>query len=281
MQAVLDLPKGSWSALPVHPDRPLQAPRTVTPAFGDCSRWRVRATATVTEGRTDFPEHLAGTRSYMTLINSDRTPHALAGATANSLPVDTEQLDPLSLFGAWFQQASDTGLHLPEAMTLATCTPSGHPSARMVLLKQFDARGFVFYTNFDSRKSQELSQNPRAALVLHWAVLERQVRIEGTVAKVDPEEAIAYFRTRPRDSRIGAWASIQSTRLPARSILETRVQEVEQRFRDQEVPLPPFWGGWRVMPTRIEFWQGQPDRLHDRLIFVKSGCTWQAHRLYP
>ena len=216
----------------------------------------------------------------MTLINMDRAPRKPASAAEGSLSASTVR-DPISLFGKWFRQASDAGLHLPEAMTLATCTTCGLPSARMVLLKQFDRRGFVFYTNFGSRKSDELKQNPRAALLLHWAALDRQVRIEGTVAKVATEEATAYFRTRPRGSRISAWASLQSSLLATKSELESRVRSFEKRFCDQEVPLPPFWGGWRVVPGRIEFWQGKPNRLHERLVFDRRGHEWQTHQLYP
>ncbi len=216
----------------------------------------------------------------MTLINTDRAPRELASESEGSLPASTVR-DPIAFFGEWFRQATDAGVHLPEAMTLATCTSSSHPSARVVLLKQFDRRGFVFYTNFGSRKSEELRQNPHAALVLHWAALDRQVRIEGIVTKVDAEEAAAYFRTRPRGSRIGAWASLQSALLPAISVLESRVQNIEKRFSDQEVPLPPFWGGWRVVPERIEFWQGKPNRLHERIVFEKHDHGWQTYQLYP
>ncbi len=170
---------------------------------------------------------------------------------------------------------------MPEAMMLATSTSRGHPSARMVLLKQFDPRGFVFFTNFGSRKSKELEDNPRAALVLHWMPLERQVRIEGSARRLSAEESAVYFATRPRNSQIGAWASRQSTVLADKPALEARVRRISQRFAGQLVPVPPFWGGWRVAPARIEFWQGQANRLHDRLVFERTADSWQTHRLYP
>jgi pyridoxamine 5'-phosphate oxidase len=197
------------------------------------------------------------------------------------LPDAADDQDPIDLFGAWFEAANEGGLLMPEAMTLATCTKDGRPSARMVLLKDFDARGFVFFTNYESRKAGELIENPWAALVLHWAVLQRQVRIEGTVTKVSAEESYAYFRTRSRGSRIGAWASRQSTVLEERRQLEERVAAYEEEFDGGEVPLPPFWGGFRVAPERIEFWQGRADRLHDRLVFMQSNDGWETTRLYP
>lgn len=190
--------------------------------------------------------------------------------------------DPIRLFGQWFEDAADAGLIHPDAMTLATATPDGAPSARMVLLKGFDDRGFVFYTNYASRKARELEENPRASLVVHWAPLERQVRIEGTVARVSRDEAAAYFGTRPRGSRIGAWASRQSEPLEDRSVLEGRFRDYEEEFRDGDVPLPEFWGGYRVAATRIEFWQGRANRLHDRLRYDRAGDdSWQITRLYP
>ena len=217
----------------------------------------------------------------MTLINSDRSPPRQAAGVRQSLAEGAENRDPVDLFGEWFQEATDAGLHLPEAMALSTCTADGRPSCRMVLLKQFDARGFVFYTNFSSRKSQEIRGNPHVALLLHWAALERQVRIEGCVTPVETREAAAYFRTRPRGSQAGAWASRQSAPLDNRAALVTAVERIEARFSNQDIPLPEFWGGWRVRPERIEFWQGQPNRLHDRLIFTRQDNAWHTHRLYP
>jgi len=189
--------------------------------------------------------------------------------------------DPLALFREWFQAASRAGVFMPESMTLATATKDGAPSARMVLLKGSDARGFVFFTNYGSRKALELDANPRAALVLHWPVLERQVRIEGSVARITHEESAAYFRTRPRGSRIGAWASEQSRPLESRAALEARVREIEQKYPGDDVPLPGFWGGYRLTPASFEFWQGKANRLHDRLLYTREASGWKVTRLYP
>jgi pyridoxamine 5'-phosphate oxidase len=189
--------------------------------------------------------------------------------------------DPIALFREWFEAAASSGVYMPEAMTLATATPDGMPSARMVLLKGFDARGFVFFTNYGSRKASELDANPRAALCLHWAALQRQVRIEGAVSRVSEDESAAYFRTRPRGSRIGAWASKQSEPLNERATLEAAVAKYERDYPDDDVPLPPFWGGYRVSPERIEFWQGRANRLHDRLVYERGADGWIVTRLYP
>lgn len=166
-------------------------------------------------------------------------------------------------------------------MTVATATSDGAPSARMMLLKGVDPGGFVFFTNYESRKGGELRANPRAALVFHWPILQRQVRVEGTVTRLSPAESEAYFRTRPRGSRIGAWASTQSAELPSRAELDRKVGEQERRFAGQEVPLPPFWGGYRLVPMTIEFWQGRLDRLHDRIRYTRSDAGWSVSRLYP
>jgi pyridoxamine 5'-phosphate oxidase len=166
-------------------------------------------------------------------------------------------------------------------MTLATVDEDGKPSARLVLLKGNDQTGFLFFTNYESRKARELEANPAATLVFHWPLLQRQVRIEGTVARVSKEESEAYFRTRPRGSQIGAWASYQSRTLPSRGTLEERVKEVEGRFRGGQIPLPPFWGGYRLYHTRVEFWQGRANRLHDRVSFSRHGDGWTKERLYP
>jgi pyridoxamine 5'-phosphate oxidase len=166
-------------------------------------------------------------------------------------------------------------------MALATADAAGVPSVRMVLLKGADERGFTFFGNYESRKGAELQVNPRAAVVFHWAVLERQVRIEGRVERLTTEESAAYFRTRPRGARIGAWASRQSARLDDRAVLEGRVREYEAKFPGDEIPLPPFWGGYRLVPQRIEFWQGRVNRLHDRIVFERDGERWVASRLYP
>jgi pyridoxamine 5'-phosphate oxidase len=189
--------------------------------------------------------------------------------------------DPIVFFETGFAEARAAGLYLPESMTVATATGDGAPSARMMLLKGVDPRGFVFFTNYGSRKGSELLANPRAALVFHWPILQRQVRVEGSVSRLSPAESEAYFRTRPRASRIGAWASRQSAELPSRAELDRRVREREQRFAGQEVPLPPFWGGYRLTPLVIEFWQGRVNRLHDRLRYTRTGSGWAVTRLYP
>jgi pyridoxamine 5'-phosphate oxidase len=190
--------------------------------------------------------------------------------------------DPLRQFEKWFQEAIAAKLPEPNAMTLATATPDGQPSARMVLLKGFDASGFTFFTNYESRKGGELTANPRAALLFFWAELHRQVRIEGTVERVSQAESDDYFRSRPLGSRLGAWASAQSAVIASRAVLEERVREAMQRFPDGDVPCPPNWGGYRVVPLTIEFWQGRPDRLHDRLRYQRMEPSgWCIERLSP
>jgi pyridoxamine 5'-phosphate oxidase len=189
--------------------------------------------------------------------------------------------DPIEQFRRWFDEALAAILHEPNAMTLATATPDGRPSARIVLLKGFDERGFVFYTNFEGRKGEELAANPRAALVLYWGELERQVRIEGRVSRVPDEESDAYFEGRPRGSQLGAWASEQSRPARDRGVLEERLRELEAEYGDREVPRPPFWGGYRVEPEVIEFWQGRENRLHDRLRYRRSDEGWKVERLQP
>lgn len=166
-------------------------------------------------------------------------------------------------------------------MTLATASAAGMPSARMVLLKGFDRAGFVFFTNHDSRKGRELRENPRAALVFHWSPLERQVRISGTVETTTREETEAYFRTRPRGSRLGAWASPRSSVVAGRSTLETNLAELERRFPEDDIPAPPNWGGFRLRPVAIEFWHGRPNRLHDRLLYSRRDTGWTVERLAP
>jgi pyridoxamine 5'-phosphate oxidase len=166
-------------------------------------------------------------------------------------------------------------------VTLATSTPDGHPSARMVLLRGVDDRGFVFYTNYTSRKGRELETNPHAALCVHWPTLDEQIRVEGRVERATTEESDAYFTSRPRGSQLGAWASAQSHVLATREQLEQEYRAVESRFTDATVPRPPFWGGFRIIPSRIEFWYGRPDRLHDRLVYTREGDGWKIERLYP
>lgn len=189
--------------------------------------------------------------------------------------------DPVALFGRWFGEAREAGLYLPESMAMATAAGDGTPSVRQVLLKAFDERGFVIYTNFESRKGQEIAENPRAALAVHWPILQRQVRINGSVEKTTEEESRAYFSTRPRGSQLGAWASDQSAVLSGREELERRFRESKDRFQGEDIPLPSFWGGYRVIPETIEFWQGRANRLHDRLRYTRSDGGWTVDRLYP
>jgi pyridoxamine 5'-phosphate oxidase len=190
--------------------------------------------------------------------------------------------DPIQQFRRWFDEVLAADLHEPNAMTLATATPDGRPSARTVLLKGFDKRGFVFYTNYEGRKGWELEANPYAALVFYWGELERQVRIEGRVSRISEEESDAYFAGRPRGSQLGAWASEQSRPVEDRGALEERLRELEAEYEGREVPRPPFWGGYRVEPETVEFWQGRENRLHDRLLYSRvGGGAWKLERLQP
>jgi pyridoxamine 5'-phosphate oxidase len=166
-------------------------------------------------------------------------------------------------------------------VALATADKNGRPAVRMVLLRGVDDRGFVFHTNYESRKARELTENPQAALCVHWHTLEEQIRIEGRVERLSADESDAYFSSRPRGSQLGAWASRQSAVLTSRESLEQEYREIERRFDNQQVPRPPFWGGFRLVPDRIEFWFGRPDRLHDRLLYVRDGSAWTIQRLYP
>lgn len=189
--------------------------------------------------------------------------------------------DPVEQFRLWISDAFDANLVEPNAMTLATASPEGAPSARVVLLRGFDERGFVFYTNYEGRKGGEIAVNPRAALVFYWGGLERQVRIEGNVSKLAEEESDSYFASRPRGSRIGAWASEQSEVLERREALEERVEKLEEKYPGDEIPRPPFWGGFRVRHEQVEFWQGRESRLHDRLLYKCRGDGWEIVRLQP
>ena len=189
--------------------------------------------------------------------------------------------DPFAEFARWFAEAQAAEAAEVNAMVLATASPDGRPSARMVLLKGFDERGFVFFTDYRSRKGEELEANPRAALAFHWGELERQVRIEGTVTRTSLEESELYYRTRPLGSRLGAWVSHQSRSIASREVLEAGLREVERRFNGRDLPLPPHWGGYRVRPECFEFWQGRESRLHDRIRYQREGEGWRIGRLSP
>ena len=189
--------------------------------------------------------------------------------------------DPVVQFHVWFENAIDADLHEPNAMILATATGEGKPSARTVLLKGYDERGFVFYTNYEGRKAGELEANPMCALLFYWGELERQVRIEGRARRLSSEESDAYFAGRPRGSRLGAWASEQSRPVEDRDVLEERVRALEAEYEGREIPRPPFWGGYRVEPDTIEFWQGRENRLHDRIVYHRSRRGWKIVRLQP
>lgn len=189
--------------------------------------------------------------------------------------------DPFEQFARWMNFAKQTRIFLPNAMTLATVGENGRPSARMMLLKGWTAPVFTFYTNYQSRKGGELENNKAVALVLHWSELQRQVRVEGFVEKLTAEESVKYFHSRLRGSQLGAWSSPQSRVIPNREKLQADYAETERKYAGGEVPLPPFWGGFRVNPDRIEFWQGRAFRLHDRLVYVRDGDRWRIERLAP
>jgi pyridoxamine 5'-phosphate oxidase len=195
--------------------------------------------------------------------------------------MSSETRDPFHLFDEWFKAAAETEPDEPNAVALATVGAEGMPSVRMVLLKGVDDRGFVFYTNYESRKGRQLLANPQAALCFHWKSRKRQVRIEGKVEQVSPEDADAYFATRARTSQIGAWASQQSRPLAGRFELEKRVAQFTAKFGIGTVPRPPHWSGFRIVPELIEFWENRPFRLHDRLVYHRDGDGWRTERLYP
>jgi pyridoxamine 5'-phosphate oxidase len=202
--------------------------------------------------------------------------------TSAGLTESAADPDPIAQFRRWFDTALGADLHEPNAMTLATATPEGRPSARIVLLKGFDERGFVFYTSYEGRKSEEIEANPLCALVFYWGELERQVRVEGHLSRIPEEESDEYFGSRPRGSQLGAWASEQSRPVEGRDPLEERLRNLEAEYEGREVPRPPFWGGYRVEPEVIEFWQGRENRLHDRLVYRRSDDgEWERERLQP
>jgi len=201
---------------------------------------------------------------------------------SESLEISDVDASPFQQFGKWFHEALNAELPEPNAMTVATATPDGRPSARIVLLKGYDEAGFVFFTNYNSHKAQELAKNPQAALVFNWLELHRQIRIEGKVEKVSAEESTEYFQSRPKGSQIGAWASPQSSVISDRSILEKNVEQLQEKYEDAEVlPRPEHWGGFRVRPEVIEFWQGRSSRLHDRIQYTLQNGAWKIERLAP
>ena len=211
-------------------------------------------------------------------IGNFRTEYALEGLTRQQL-----DQDPFKQFELWFQQACAANLPEPNAMSLATVSANGSPSQRIVLLKYFDRQGFVFFTNYESKKARQIEGNHQVSLLFFWIALERQVQIEGTATKISTAESLKYFATRPRGSQIGAWCSQQSTVISSRKILELKFDEIKRKFRNQEIPLPSAWGGYRVVPHSFEFWQGRPNRLHDRFLYSRLDVesAWDIQRLAP
>lgn len=217
----------------------------------------------------------------MTLFEKLRCLFTFGQGVALPLPELSSNTTPAQLFELWFNDAQKSGILLPEAMSVSSCNVEGQPSSRMVLLKDYDNDGFVFFTNYASRKSQELTENNKVALLFHWNVLQRQIRIEGTVEKVSVQESADYFHSRDRGSQVGAWASKQSQRLNYDDELKEQMSHYQDKFSPGEVPHPEFWGGWRIKPHAIEFWQGRANRLHDRLCFEKEGDKWFNYKLNP
>lgn len=201
---------------------------------------------------------------------------------AQGLDHDSLDIDPVKQFEDWYGNTIDSGLYEPGAMSLATVDENNQPWQRIVLLKLFDEKGFVFFTNYESRKARQMAGNPQVSLLFPWHALARQVKITGSVEKITTAESLSYFVTRPRGSQIGAWASEQSSMISSRSVLESMVDSMKQKFADKEVPLPPFWGGYRVIPDSFEFWQGRDNRLHDRFLYQRDEQgNWLAQRLSP
>jgi len=217
----------------------------------------------------------------MTLFEKLRCLFTFGQGVALPLPAIDENADPLSLFKLWFDDANKSGMLLPEAMSVSSVSQDGQPSCRMVLLKEFNQQGFVFYTNYASRKSHELNENDKIALLFHWNVLQRQIRIEGRVERVSAEQSAKYFHSRDRGSQIGAWASKQSSKIQSESELAENVAYYTKKFAGKEVPLPEFWGGWRIIPSYMEFWQGRANRLHDRVCFEINATGWKNYKLQP
>ena len=189
--------------------------------------------------------------------------------------------EPVGQFARWFEQAVELAIPEPNAMSLATVDPDGMPLLRTVLLKYFDASGFVFFTNYESRKAAHIAANPRVSLMFPWVTLERQVIIQGRAEKISTAESLRYFASRPRESRLGAWVSSQSSVISSRKLLMQKLGELKEKFAQGEIPLPSFWGGYRVVPETVEFWQGGPARLHDRFLYTREGADWKIERLSP
>jgi len=217
----------------------------------------------------------------MTLFEKLRCLFTFGQGVALPLPEIPANSAPFPLFKQWFEDANKSGILLPEAMSVSTCNQDCQPSSRMVLLKEFDEKGFVFFTNYGSRKSHELNENSKVSLLFHWNVLQRQIRIEGTVERVTQQESADYFHSRDRGSQVGAWASKQSQKLASNNELKERMTHFSDKYAKGEVPHPEFWGGWRVKPTYIEFWQGRASRLHDRVCFEKQENDWVNFKLHP
>ena len=201
--------------------------------------------------------------------------------TGRGLHREDLDADPIRQFEVWFRQATELGLHEPNAMSLATVDAAGMPLLRTVLLKYFDAKGFVFFTNYESRKARQIAENPRVSLLFPWILLERQVIVQGRAEKISAAESLRYFISRPRESQLGAWVSQQSSVISSRKILMQKLHEISEKFREGEIPLPSFWGGFRVVPEKIEFWQGGPARLHDRFLYAKKEEGWAVERVSP